>query len=46
MLTYSVYTLILNKTLSKPNGKWFYIEFWKPSGAQAYVDKLNAEYKP
>lgn len=29
-----------------PNGGWFYIEFWKPSGAQAYVDKLNAEYKP
>lgn len=28
------------------NGKWFYIEFWRPGGAQAYVDKLNAEYRP
>lgn len=32
--------------INEPNGKWFYIEFWKPSGAQAYVDKLNTEYKP
>ena len=27
-------------------GQWFYIEFWKPKGAQAYIDKLNEEYRP
>ncbi len=28
------------------HGRWFYIEFWKSAGAQAYIDKLNAEYRP
>jgi hypothetical protein len=28
------------------NGNYIYIEFWSPGGAQAYVDKLNAEYDP
>ena len=27
-----------------PNSDWYYIEFWKPEGAQAYVDKVNAEF--
>ncbi len=29
-----------------PDGDWYYIEFWKPQGAQAYVDKVNAELSP
>lgn len=28
-----------------PNGKWFLIEFWKPAGAQAFIDYLNENYK-
>lgn len=29
-----------------PEGRFFYIEFWLPAGAQAFVDRLNAEYRP
>ena len=29
-----------------PNGEYIYIEFWKPKGAQAFVDFINANYKP
>lgn len=29
-----------------PKGKWFLIEFWKPAGAQAFVDYMNANYRP
>lgn len=28
------------------NGGWFFIEFWKPEGAQAWVDHLNENYDP
>lgn len=27
-----------------PNGNWFYVEFWNFKGAQAYIDKFNAEF--
>lgn len=27
-----------------PNSDWYYIEFWKPEGAQAYVNKVNEEF--
>lgn len=27
------------------DGKWFYIEFWKPAGAQAWLDAINLEIK-
>ena len=27
-------------------GEWFMIEFWKPAGAQAWVDYLNKNYRP
>lgn len=29
-----------------PEGKWFYIEFWEPQGAQAFVDFVNENFKP
>lgn len=29
-----------------PNGNYFYIEFWRPEGAQAFVDYVNENYKP
>lgn len=29
-----------------PNGGWFYIEFWRPEGAQAIIDYVNAHYDP
>lgn len=25
------------------NGKWFYVEFWKPEGAQAWMDQFNLD---
>lgn len=28
------------------DGKWFYVEFWRPEGAQAFVDFVNENYKP
>lgn len=28
-----------------PNGKWFLIEFWKPEGAQAFVDYINEHFE-
>ncbi len=28
-----------------PKGKWFMIEFWKPSGVQAWMDYLNEHYR-
>ena len=30
---------------NNPDGQWFYVEFWRPAGAQKYVDKFNEEYK-
>jgi hypothetical protein len=30
----------------RPDGGWFYIEFWEPKGAQAFVDFVNENYKP
>lgn len=29
-----------------PKGEWIYIEFWKPQGAQAWIDHLNEIYEP
>lgn len=29
-----------------PHGQWSLIEFWKPEGAQAFIDYLNKNYKP
>ena len=25
------------------NGSWFYVEFWRPEGAQAWLDQLNLD---
>lgn len=28
---------------SEPEGQWFFVEFWKPQGAQAWLDGFNAQ---
>lgn len=29
-----------------PGGQHFYMEFWRPEGAQAFIDHLNKMYRP
>ena len=30
----------------QPNGGWFLIEFWKPKGAEAFIQYVNEHYDP